>query len=821
MQVSGNGGVPSDAAGAALFIGAANASATGFVSAYPAGGSASTVAILRYTPTRVSHDLYIGALSSTGNLTLVNHGSAPVDLMVGVEGYLVSPSATEAGGAYQGVAQSRIVDTRNGTGGVPATPVPAGGSITFSATGVNDVPATGALSVSESVAALNATNNGFLSVYPAGAPDPNEPGVNFNAGDGQDNDMATPLLSAVSQTGQETITNHSSGTVDVVVSVRGYYLSSVAPSAPESVSDSVSGSSATVTWSPPASDGGAAITSYRVAAGPDDATVTVWGTTATQATLTGLAHASADVFAVTAVNAAGSSETGLSAPPAVLSGTVLSPNGQPVNGATVVLTPSDVPPSSPTEWTPSIVGTATTDANGIWTFTVPPYSSLPADAQADADANGGSLNLTADAEAWTTSGTTSYNMDATAAFAAYVGTSASPAGPVQVATPGSGVPSMIVMPAQADLSSQDTFANEQATIGYQSDPTLTDSGGNFIGNEMNAYATPSTDPYGYMNIAGPNNDGYSPFIAADGTDLSTATATATPPPSPAIHNCTDPHVGYTTEYSHTLVWDQPRYAIVGEFHSNWNTNGIFKYETHSESSISVGISADGEHFHFGGMATFTLEKSGEDTLSGASSTGGTGSYTSHHISIALNFAKIKKQGWWVPNTDGDVDNTDPAKEASGEPSGDNIKCGVATYYIQEGGLYDPPGSTIPYIRVDCKRLSSGYCSSTDNSLWSNMDGENGYNNALPHSYRYRAAYLAGSQSHCDSTGKGYLYKIAATIGNFDIEAETGHKTITDQCIDFGTGGPRYDVISGKKDSTHWLWGSNTQMADGPKVFYSY
>ena len=45
--------------------------------------------------------------------------------------------------------------------------------------------------------------------------------MNFNAADSQDNDMAARLLSAVSPTGQETITNHSSGTVDVVVSVRG------------------------------------------------------------------------------------------------------------------------------------------------------------------------------------------------------------------------------------------------------------------------------------------------------------------------------------------------------------------------------------------------------------------------------------------------------------------------------------------------------------------------------------------------------------------------------------------------------------------------
>ena len=60
------------------------------------------------------------------------------------------------------MAESRIVDTRYGTGGVPSTAVPAGGSITFTATGVDDIPVKGALSVAESVAALNPTKNGFL-----------------------------------------------------------------------------------------------------------------------------------------------------------------------------------------------------------------------------------------------------------------------------------------------------------------------------------------------------------------------------------------------------------------------------------------------------------------------------------------------------------------------------------------------------------------------------------------------------------------------------------------------------------------------------------
>ena len=310
MQVSGNGGVPADAAGAALYIGAANGSQAGYVSAYPTGGTASSFSILSYTSGETDHDLYLGAVSASGQLTLVNQGAAAVDLMVGVQGYLVSPSASEAGAAYQDVAESRIVDTRSGNGGVPATPVPPGGSITFSATGVDLVPSTGVPSVAESVAALNATQNGWLSIYPAGTTDPNAPGVNFYGGDAQDNDLSTPLLSAVSPTGKETITNHSSGTVDIVVSLRGYYSAATVPDAPDQADAGVQNGTATIYWNPPPTDGGAAITSYQVTVYNPDGTVNQASSLppgATTSTASGLTGAGNYTVAVVAVNSVGSS----------------------------------------------------------------------------------------------------------------------------------------------------------------------------------------------------------------------------------------------------------------------------------------------------------------------------------------------------------------------------------------------------------------------------------------------------------------------------------------------------------------------------------
>jgi hypothetical protein len=381
VQVTGNGGVPANAVGAALYVGAANASSSGYVSAYPAGGTTSGLAILSYAANEKARDLYFGGLSSSGQLTLANNGSVPVDLMVGVQGYLLSSSASPAGDSYQDVPESRIVDTRNGTGGVAATPVPANGSITFAATGVDGVPTAGVPAVAESVAALSPTASGYLSIYPAGGTDPDNPGVNFASGDYQDNDMSTSVLSAVSQSGQETITNHSSGTVNVVVSVRGYYQAPTAPDAANSIVWSSSGSTtATVSWLAPYTDGGSPITSYTVTAPPDSASVTV-GPGAFQATLTGLTDASADDFTVTATNAVGSG---------IPADMVTEPVGYSVSQTIGIQSDDDQgggvsPQVSVAQDSASLT---TTDANGTTTTTAVPAQTADMDIDSDPTGQG-------------------------------------------------------------------------------------------------------------------------------------------------------------------------------------------------------------------------------------------------------------------------------------------------------------------------------------------------------------------------------------------------------------------------------------------------
>jgi len=128
-------------------------------------------------------------------------------------------------GAYHPLSPARILDTRDGTGGVPASPLGPAGSldVQVSGTGGGMVPTTATAAVLN-VTVTNTTAPSYLTVYPTGVTQPLASNLNWLAGQTVPNLVEVPLGIA----GQVTIYN-SAGRVDVIFDIAGY-VSTDAPS---------------------------------------------------------------------------------------------------------------------------------------------------------------------------------------------------------------------------------------------------------------------------------------------------------------------------------------------------------------------------------------------------------------------------------------------------------------------------------------------------------------------------------------------------------------------------------------------------------------
>lgn len=141
------------------------------------------------------------------------------------------------------VTPARLLDTRNGTG-APAARLGTAGLLPLQVTGRGGVP-TGARAAVLNITAVSPSNRSNLRVYPHAAGVPNTSNLNYVAGQ----TVADLVTTALSADGLVDIRS-STGTVDVVADVTGYYVDPAAdvpgagfvPVAPARLLDSRQGS---------------------------------------------------------------------------------------------------------------------------------------------------------------------------------------------------------------------------------------------------------------------------------------------------------------------------------------------------------------------------------------------------------------------------------------------------------------------------------------------------------------------------------------------------------------------------------------------------
>ncbi|MFC0082643.1 hypothetical protein ACFFRE_10915, partial [Aciditerrimonas ferrireducens] len=245
--------VPSSAQAVVVNVTAIDPSAPGYVSVYPATGSApGLISNLNVTKGQIVANQATVALQ--GGAIDVYYGGAPsgstVNIAVDVEGYYAAPSST-SGDPYTPITPTRVCDTRSGLNDVASgassqcansgTPVGPGGTLNVSFP--SSVVPSGATAVALNVTEADATASSYVAAYPAGQSKPGVSNLNFGPG----NVLSNQVIVGLGSNGQVTLYNNS-GNVDLIVDVDGYYTAPgtsgslfTAMATPERICDTRSG----------------------------------------------------------------------------------------------------------------------------------------------------------------------------------------------------------------------------------------------------------------------------------------------------------------------------------------------------------------------------------------------------------------------------------------------------------------------------------------------------------------------------------------------------------------------------------------------------
>jgi Right handed beta helix region len=201
----------------------------GFLTVYPRSFVVPEASNLNFSAGETVPNL-VTVQVSNGEVSFFNGSSGTVQVIADLEGFY-----GRGGYGFQATAPTRVLDTRNGTGGTG--PVPAGGVVQLNLSG--RVPA-GTTAVVMNVTVIQPKQGGFLTVYPDGTTKPNASNLNFSAGQTVPNLVIVPLTDGVAD-----IASTSGGTVQVVADLDGYFAAaapdSFVPFGPTRIADTRTG----------------------------------------------------------------------------------------------------------------------------------------------------------------------------------------------------------------------------------------------------------------------------------------------------------------------------------------------------------------------------------------------------------------------------------------------------------------------------------------------------------------------------------------------------------------------------------------------------
>jgi hypothetical protein len=216
LQVTGRGGVPEAGVTAvAMNVAVTLPTGAGFLTLYPAGTPRPLAANLNFTPGKTVPNLVVVKLGAGGGVDIFNSAGS-THVVADIAGWF-SDGVTQREGRFQSLSPARILDTRTGTGG-PAVRLGPGGSLELQVAGQGGVPVTGAEAVVMNVAVTNTTAQSYLTVHPAGQPQPLASNLNWAPGE----TVSNRVIAKLGDGGRVRIYNNA-GDADLVVDVNGWF----------------------------------------------------------------------------------------------------------------------------------------------------------------------------------------------------------------------------------------------------------------------------------------------------------------------------------------------------------------------------------------------------------------------------------------------------------------------------------------------------------------------------------------------------------------------------------------------------------------------
>jgi|GEM_PF-865151 len=222
LTVTGRAGIPSSGVSAvALNVTVTNPGGAGYLTVWPAGAAQPLASNINFVAGATISNQVIAPVGTNGQVSIyVYSGGTSADVTADVAGYFLASSNLTP------LNPARLLDTRAGmltSDGLFAGKgaVPPQGITNVTVLGRGGLPAAGVTAVVLNVTAINPTGLSYITIWPAGAAQPNA--SNLNVVPGQT--IANLVVAAPGNGGQISIYNNA-GNTDFIVDIVGYFTNS-------------------------------------------------------------------------------------------------------------------------------------------------------------------------------------------------------------------------------------------------------------------------------------------------------------------------------------------------------------------------------------------------------------------------------------------------------------------------------------------------------------------------------------------------------------------------------------------------------------------